>query len=48
MKFCNVIEYKKIFLFKNRTENEAGRLVLALFFIFKKTLYEVRAGGQKA
>ena len=31
MKFGQLIEYKKIFLFKNYAENEAGRLVPDLF-----------------
>ena len=42
MKFGQVIEYnKKIFSFKNHSENEAGRLVPDLFLLFKKASYEV-------
>ena len=37
---------RKIFLFKNLAENEAGRLVPKLFFLRKaKALYEVIASG---
>ena len=44
MKFGQVIEYSKINTFssKNHEENEAGRLVPDIF-LFKKTLYEVKA-----
>ena len=40
MTFGQVIEYSKgnIF-FKNQAENEAGRLVLDLFFCFLKKVY---------
>ena len=42
MKFGQIIEYnKKIFPFKNHSENEAGRLVPDLFLFFKKASYEV-------
>ena len=42
MNFGQVIEYnKKIFSFKNHSENEAGRLVPDLFLLFKKASYEV-------
>ena len=42
MKFGQIIEYnKKIFPFKNHSENEAGRLVPDLFLLFKKASYEV-------
>ena len=36
---------KKIFFFKNHSENEAKRLVPKLFLFFKKALYEVKASG---
>ena len=36
MKFGQLIEYSKIFFFKNHAENEARRLVLDLFLFFKK------------
>ena len=44
MKFGQVIEYSKINTFssKNHEENEAGRPVPDIF-LFKKTLYEVKA-----
>ena len=35
MKFCQLIEYNKIFFFKNYAENEARRLVSDLFLLFK-------------
>ena len=34
-----------MFFFKNHTENEAGRLVLDLFLLFQKALYEVKRIG---
>ena len=34
-----------MFFFKNHGENEEGRLVLDIFLLFEKTLYEVKAGG---
>ena len=43
MKLGQLIEYNKIFFFKNRVENEAGKLVPNLFL--KKALYEVKANG---
>ena len=33
MKFGRLIEYNKIFYFKNHAENEAGRLVPHLFVV---------------
>ena len=36
MKFGQLIESKKIFLFKNHAENEAGRLFPDLFVFLKK------------
>ena len=37
MEFGQLIEYnKRILFFKNYAENEAGRLVLNLFFFFEK------------
>ena len=37
---------KEIFLFRYHAENEAGRLVLDLFFFFiKKAVYKVKASG---
>ena len=33
----------EIFLFKNHAQNEAGRIVLDLFFFFGKALYQVKA-----
>ena len=36
MKLGQLIEYNKIFLFKNQAENEAGRLVPDLFLFLKK------------
>ena len=41
MKFSQLIE---IFSFKNHAENEAERIVPD-FFLFSKTLYEVKASG---
>ena len=42
IKFGQVIEYnKKIFSFKNHSENEAGRLVPDPFSFCKKASYEV-------
>ena len=41
MKFGQLIRYKvRDIFFKNHAEIEAGRLVLDLFFVFKKFLYE--------
>ena len=34
-----------MFFFKNRAENEAGRLVPDLFLFPKKALYQVMASG---
>ena len=47
MKFGQLIDHnvRNIFL-KNHAENEAGRLVLDLFFFFKKDLFEVKASVQ--
>ena len=47
MKLGQLIEYnnKNIFLFKNHTEKEAGRLIPDLFLFFKKALYEAKASG---
>ena len=47
MKFDQLIKYsvRNIF-FTNHKENQAGRLVPALFLFFKKTLYRVKANGQ--
>ena len=39
MKFGQLIEYPKIFLFKNYAKNEAGKLVPDHFLFFKKALY---------
>ena len=41
MKFGRLIEYNKIkiFFFKNKAENEAGRLVPNLFLFFLRNLY---------
>ena len=36
----------EIVFFRNHAENEAGRLVPDLFFIFLKNLYKVKASGQ--
>ena len=36
MKFCQIIEYNKIFFFKNYAENEARTLVPDLFLFLKK------------
>ena len=33
----------EIFLFKNHAQNEADRIVLDLFFFFRKALYQVKA-----
>ena len=48
MKFGQLIEYPKrnIFL-KNYAENETGKLVLVLFWFFKKAIhiYYVKANG---
>ena len=44
MKQHQLIEYNKIFFFKNHAENEAGWLVPDLFLLFKRALYE----GKKA
>ena len=44
MKIGHLIEYnKENTLFKNFTENEAGRLVPMLFLFFKKGLWRVKA-----
>ena len=45
VKFDQLIQYNKMFLFKNHAENESGRLVLDLFNFFKKPLYQVKASG---
>ena len=46
MKIGHLIEYnKENTLFKNFTENEAGRLVPMLFLFFKKGLSRVKASG---
>ena len=46
MKFGQLIEYPKInILFKNYTENEAGKLVPDRFLFFQKALYQVKASG---
>ena len=39
MKQHQLIEYNKIFFFKNHAENEAGWLVPDLFLFFKKLLW---------
>ena len=40
MKFGHLIEHpKRIFLFKNYAENEAGKLVPDHFLLFKKALF---------
>ena len=47
-KFSQLIKYsniRKIFFFKNLSENEAGRLASHLFLFFKKDLYQVKASG---
>ena len=36
-----------MFFFKYHTEKEARRLVTDLFFIFLKTLYEVKPSGMR-
>ena len=38
MKFGQLIESKKIFLFKNHAENEAGRLFPDLFLFFERSV----------
>ena len=45
MKFCQLIEYNKryVFFFKNHAENEAKKLVPDVFLFFKKALYVVKA-----
>ena len=47
MKSGQLVEYNKniTFFFKNRTENEAGRLLLNLFLFFEKALYDVKSSG---
>ena len=46
MKFCQLREYnQRNIFFKNHAEKEAGRLVLDLFLLFKKALYEVKVSG---
>ena len=47
MKFTQLIEYDKIFSFKNHSESEAGGLVPDVFLFFKKALYEVKTSGLK-
>ena len=38
----------EIFVFENYAENEAGRLILDLFFLFfKKASYKVKVNGQQ-
>ena len=46
MKFDQLIEdnWKNIF-FKNRAENETGRLVPELLLFFKKALHELKVSG---
>ena len=45
MEFGQLIEYSKIFLFKNNPQNEAGRLFTDLSLFFKKVLYQVKTKG---
>ena len=46
MKFGQIIGYnKRNIFFKNFAENEAGRLVSALFLFFEKALYQIKASG---
>ena len=46
MKFGQLVEYnKRNIFFNNHVENEAGSPVSALFLIFKKALYKVKANG---
>ena len=41
MRFCQLIEYNKINIFIQKScQNNEGRLVPDLFFLFKKALYE--------
>ena len=42
MKFSQVIEHMRIFVFKNHAKNEARRLVPNLFLVFKKDSYEAK------
>ena len=37
MKFVQLMEYNKIFFFKNYAKNEARRLISDLFLFFEKT-----------
>ena len=46
MKFGQLKENNMRNIFLQKSQNEAGRLVLDLFSIFKKALYEVKASGQ--
>ena len=45
MKFGQLIEYNKrnIFLQKNNSRNEAGRIITGHFLFFKKALYMIKA-----
>ena len=44
MKFGQLIEYKKGFFFwKNYAENKTERLARDFFFVFKNSLYELKA-----
>ena len=48
MKFGQLINYNKSnIFFKSHVENGAGRLVPDLCLLFKKSLYEVKASGQR-
>ena len=46
MKFGQLIEFNKSDIFlKSHAENEAGRPVPDVFFLFKKASYEEKASG---
>ena len=46
IKLGQLIEYNKTNIFlQNHTKNDAGRLALYVFLLFKKALYEVKASG---
>ena len=45
MKSGQLILTREIFFFKNHAENEAERLVLDLFLLFKQALYKVKPKG---
>ena len=45
IKFGQLIKYNNIFYLINYAENETERLVLDLFLLSKKALYEVKPSG---